>query len=45
MSYDIGDLRRALRRPVKVAMARPQVFHTTTHRIRAARLGADRVTD
>ena len=37
------DCARALRRPVKVAMTRPQVFHTTTHRIRAARpAGANR---
>jgi xanthine dehydrogenase YagR molybdenum-binding subunit len=36
---------RMLRRPVKVAMTRPQVFHTTTHRSASAqrvRLGADR---
>ena len=36
---------RALRRPVKVAMTRPQVFHTTTHRTASeqhVRLGADR---
>jgi xanthine dehydrogenase YagR molybdenum-binding subunit len=34
-----------LRRPVKVAMTRPQVFHTTTHRTASeqrVRLGADR---
>ncbi len=36
---------RMLRRPVKVAMTRPQVFHTTTHRSASEqhlRLGADR---
>jgi xanthine dehydrogenase YagR molybdenum-binding subunit len=36
---------RMLRRPVKVAMTRPQVFHTTTHRTASEqrlRLGADR---
>jgi xanthine dehydrogenase YagR molybdenum-binding subunit len=36
---------RMLRRPVKVAMTRPQVFNTTTHRSaseRRVRLGADR---
>src|SRR6267378_3381052 len=36
---------RMLRRPVKVAMTRPQVFHTTTHRTASeqrVRLGADR---
>jgi xanthine dehydrogenase YagR molybdenum-binding subunit len=35
---------RMLRRPVKVAMTRPQVFHTTTHRTASEqhlRLGAD----
>jgi xanthine dehydrogenase YagR molybdenum-binding subunit len=36
---------RMLRRPVKVAMTRPQLFHATTHRSASAqrvRLGADR---
>jgi xanthine dehydrogenase YagR molybdenum-binding subunit len=36
---------RMIRRPVKVAMTRPQVFHTTTHRTASEqhlRLGADR---
>jgi xanthine dehydrogenase YagR molybdenum-binding subunit len=36
---------RMLRRPVKVAMTRPQVFHLTTHRsasVQRLRLGADR---
>ena len=36
---------RMLRRPVKVAMTRPQVFHSTTHRTASEqhlRLGADR---
>jgi xanthine dehydrogenase YagR molybdenum-binding subunit len=36
---------RMLRRPVKVAMTRPQMFHATTHRTASAqrvRLGADR---
>jgi xanthine dehydrogenase YagR molybdenum-binding subunit len=36
---------RMLRRPVKVAMTRPQLFHTTTHRTASeqrVRLGADR---
>ena len=36
---------RTLGRPVKVAMTRPQVFHTTTHRTASeqhVRLGADR---
>jgi xanthine dehydrogenase YagR molybdenum-binding subunit len=36
---------RMLRRPVKVAMTRPQVFHTTTHRsasVQRLRLGANR---
>jgi xanthine dehydrogenase YagR molybdenum-binding subunit len=36
---------RMLHRPVKVAMTRPQMFHTTTHRtasVQRVRLGADR---
>ena len=36
---------RTLGRPVKVAMTRPQLFHTTTHRsasVQRVRLGADR---
>jgi xanthine dehydrogenase YagR molybdenum-binding subunit len=36
---------RMLGRPVKVAMTRPQLFHTTTHRtasVQRVRLGADR---
>lgn len=36
---------RLLRRPVKVAMARPQLFHLTTHRspsLQRVQLGADR---